>query len=340
MNQKGEVMKKFSDISIREILLEEGLYNSLEINYIDFNHNIEHVYDRNLNVETPEEVFEYSNDFSRLTKFLYDENTFNDYCPKCNSKVTFKSMITYPHKSGFSNQEIARYSKIDLDNLLDEDGMPPEFYEMKKKIEFLLGYERVLWIEKKVLCVHCKHEFRFYFLLEDRENDKSIIITKIGQSSSINDFLSYELDKYKSVLANYCYEYKRAVGLFSHGVGIGAFVYLRRIIEHLVHEKFKVHEDDIEVLEEDFMRLRFVDKIGIVKDHIPKTLVENKYIYAILSKGVHQLSEEECKSYFPVIRVGIELILDEEIAAKERSRKVKEFSEELNRINSKESHLI
>jgi len=43
-------------------------------------------------------------------------------------------------------------------------------------------------------------------------------------------------------------------------------------------------------------------------------------MYGILNKGVHDLTEEECLEYFPVLRNGIELILDDEI---QRVAKVK-----------------
>jgi hypothetical protein len=45
-------------------------------------------------------------------------------------------------------------------------------------------------------------------------------------------------------------------------------------------------------------------------------------MYGILSKGLHELSEDECKTYFPVLRTAIEIILDEKIALKERDAKL------------------
>ena len=38
-------------------------------------------------------------------------------------------------------------------------------------------------------------------------------------------------------------------------------------------------------------------------------LVKNTTIYGILSKGIHELSEEECRKYFPVVKQCIYQIL-------------------------------
>lgn len=64
------------------------------------------------------------------------------------------------------------------------------------------------------------------------------------------------------------------------------------------------------------------DKIMILKQHLPKFLVENRTLYGIMSVGVHTLSEAECLAAFPVVRVGIELILDEHLERHIRKTKL------------------
>ena len=69
------------------------------------------------------------------------------------------------------------------------------------------------------------------------------------------------------------------------------------------------------------MKARMDDKIQMVKDYLPEFLVENRTLYAILSKGIHDLSEDECLQYFETVKIGIEQILDEKIIAKEKADK-------------------
>ena len=109
-----------------------------------------------------------------------------------------------------------------------------------------------------------------------------------------------------------------AVWLAAEGIGIGSFVYFRRIIENLVFEKYAEHKESLEISECDFSRLKFDKKIETLKDYLPEALVKNKAIYGIVSKGIHELSEEECLDMFQPLLIGIELILDEEMCIRDR----------------------
>jgi len=49
-----------------------------------------------------------------------------------------------------------------------------------------------------------------------------------------------------------------------------------------------------------------------------------------LSKGLHELSEDECLKHFSVVRLGIELILDQKIEERERQKKLDKASKAIN----------
>lgn len=66
------------------------------------------------------------------------------------------------------------------------------------------------------------------------------------------------------------------------------------------------------------------DKIEMLTQHLPKFLVENRKLYGIMSVGVHTLSEADCLAAFPVVRVGIELMLDEQLEKYARQKKITE----------------
>jgi hypothetical protein len=72
------------------------------------------------------------------------------------------------------------------------------------------------------------HKLRFFVQIKDAK------IMKIGQYPSLADLQGVEIKKYRKTLGDAKYaEFNRAIGLSAHGVGIGAFVYLRRIFESL-----------------------------------------------------------------------------------------------------------
>ena len=116
----------------------------------------------------------------------------------------------------------------------------------------------------------------------------------------------------------------------SHDVGIGAFIYLRRIFENLIeaaHLKAKAEASWDEIAYE---KARMDEKIQFLKHLLPPFLVENRVLYKILSSGVHELSEQECLKAFPVVKLGIELILDDELERHKRERKIEEAKKALN----------
>lgn len=162
------------------------------------------------------------------------------------------------------------------------------------------------------------HRLSFFILITENG-----FIEKVGQNPSVADLNMHDVKKYSSVLSKeYFNELKKAIGLAAHGIGVGSFVYLRRIFESLIEEaKIEALNDD-SFDEQAFKTARMNDKIKMLSGHLPPFLVENHQLYGILSKGVHELSEQECLEAFPIVKVGIELILDEHIVEKQRKEKI------------------
>ncbi len=176
-----------------------------------------------------------------------------------------------------------------------------------------------------------EHRFRSYFRLD---GDKLI---KIGQYPSVADFQSPGLQKYKSVLGKDRHrELVRAVGLAAHGVGIGSFVYLRRVFESLIEDAHRGALTSISGFDdEEYQHSRVEEKILMLKVLLPPFLVENRAIYSILSVGVHSLTEEECLEHYGPMRVGIELILDQRLEQEKRQEKETEAKKAIAKIHQK-----
>lgn len=173
------------------------------------------------------------------------------------------------------------------------------------------------------------HNYVFYFYLQGRE------IEKIGQIPSLEDLAGADIEKYRKQLKGGSFgELSRATGLASHGIGIGAFVYLRRIFERLIEE----HRQQVEAADGaivDWARLRMDERIQALSGVLPPALVKHKAAYGILSKGLHELSEDECKLYFPVVRAAIIQMLEEDWILRERRAKEKELERQLQDISER-----
>lgn len=164
--------------------------------------------------------------------------------------------------------------------------------------------------------------------------DRSIM--KIGQYPTIADVHIGQIQDYKGVLSKEeLKEFTRAIGLAANGVGIGSFVYLRRIFENLIQSAYEQALKDDAIDKEQYARGRMNDKITLLRDYLPGTLVEIKDVYGILSKGIHELSEEECLQYFDAMKNGIELILDDKLEQKRKEQKRKATLESVSKIKEK-----
>ena len=177
----------------------------------------------------------------------------------------------------------------------------------------------------------------FHFLIRLDEMDDSKIISKVGQYPSVADIHIGQVHKYDAVLKKEkMREFTKAIGLAANGVGIGSFVYLRRVFEFLVFEAVeRAQKDDGDFNKELFDKSKMNEKIKMLAGYLPEFLVENYKIYGILSKGVHELSEDECKEYFTVLRESIEMILDEKLERFKKEKRKKEIRAALNTITKK-----
>ena len=148
-------------------------------------------------------------------------------------------------------------------------------------------------------------------------------IQKIGQTPSLADLNLFDAKQYASVLPPDLFkEFTKAIGLAAHGVGIGSFVYLRRIFESLIEKAHLEASKSPGWDEAEYIAKRMAERIEHLKALLPEFLVETRSLYSILSKGIHELTENECLKAFPAVKVGIELILDEELEKKRRLDKI------------------
>lgn len=168
-----------------------------------------------------------------------------------------------------------------------------------------------------------------YVLLTDSKS-----VMKIGQYPSIADLQFSDLEQYKKVLAKSdMRELKRAVGLYSQNIGVGAFVYLRRIVENLINQVIQDAIIENEFTENDFKGLKVHEKIKKLKNHLPAFLTDNSSIYGILSKGIHELSENECLEYFLVIEKSILLILQQREEERKKKETIRDLEKSLQKIS-------
>lgn len=104
----------------------------------------------------------------------------------------------------------------------------------------------------------------------------------------------------------------------NQGLGIGAFTYYRRVVENQknrilkeivkVSEKIGVPQDKIDTLQKAIKETQFSKALKMAKDVIPESLLINGQnpillLHRALSRGVHELSDEECLKLANTVRL-------------------------------------
>ncbi|MEW6617625.1 MAG: hypothetical protein AB1333_04395 [Patescibacteria group bacterium] len=188
-------------------------------------------------------------------------------------------------------------------------------FDWVKKTEEKISGNRYLISGFCIVTLTCKrknNDILRFFVYNDEFNRR---LMKVGQFPSIADLQFADIGKkYDKILSSQnLHDLKKAIGLMAHGAGAGSLVYLRRIFENIILDTYRNNKNTLDVKDEEFQRKRMDEKVNILKELLPSQLVEMKGIYGILSKGVHELSEKECLTYFPALKLSIILILDQKI---------------------------
>lgn len=162
-----------------------------------------------------------------------------------------------------------------------------------------------------------------------------VVMRKIGQYPSMADMQFFECIKYRRILKSHYHDYSLALGLFASGVGCGSFIYLRRVFEFLVERLHNECKREQEWNEDEYRKLDFNGKIQMIeafgKVIIPNELTQVRTkIYGVLSKGVHQSSDQECLEIFSYVKYALEIIMDEQLVQLEKETKLKELQKRIN----------
>ena len=187
------------------------------------------------------------------------------------------------------------------------------------------------FITISIKCVRTDERFVFYFYL----NVEKKTLIKCGQYPSLADLHISRIKEFDKVLSKEkLKEFTRAIGLAANGVGIGSFVYLRRIFEDLIEEAHVQANKEDGWNEEEYAKARMAEKIALLKKFLPEFLVENKDLYGILSIGIHSLTEEDCLAYFETVKLGIELILEEKAEKLEKKQRLELAKKQISNLKS------
>lgn len=266
-----------------DFLVSKGLYDAIEI--------------------TEDNIFE-------LADLVGGHVKIDIYCPKCGERRVF-SCETIPY-FGYDDHN----GEIEARPLEEEIISWQQIQNLNRTPPTDETEEPWTWTNKSMEDDTRILVFKFTCAMDNEHHLDYIVITdgnkfkKIGQYPSVADLSFPELKEYRKVMTKDDEkELKRAIGLYAAGIGVGSFVYLRRIFERIIVVASQKAITEGKIDETVFDKAHVDEKIKMLADYLPKALVNNTKFYGIVSKGIHELSEDECLEYFPVLQGFIMMIL-------------------------------
>lgn len=166
------------------------------------------------------------------------------------------------------------------------------------------------------LCSNCQNQAKTFALRTCRENSSNKgKMVKFGEKPTFGPPIPAKLLKLIGPDRDNFLKGRRCE---NQSLGVGAFVYYRRVVEHQknrifkeivkVSEKIGAPKEKIDTLNAAIVETQFTKALDMAKDAMPESLLINghnplKLLYRALSEGIHNLSDEGCLGYATSIRV-------------------------------------
>lgn len=171
------------------------------------------------------------------------------------------------------------------------------------------------------------HKYKMFVLVAKKGNIFSI--TKIGQYPSMIDIHGFDFDQYKKQLKTFdsYNDFKRAELCISDGFSAGAYTYLRRVFEKMLN-KYCIGA----TLEDNHTETKIKACKSSFDPRVHKLLPR---LYKILSKGIHELDDDESQDYYEYLRIIIVMQLEFVKENDNKEAQTEMLDKKLNEIISK-----
>lgn len=178
----------------------------------------------------------------------------------------------------------------------------------------------------RYICPTCRNNL-WYIFYYDRSKES---VVKLVQYPTLYDVTPDELKKYKKndlIDEESFNQIYKADTCASESYFIAAYTYMRRVYESLLVNIFTQNKEKTGISEEDFKKLRSDEKIAKIKPYLAIDDEIYKPLYALLSAGIHSLSEEECREDYTLLKSILLDIIAEQKARKEKEEKRKNIKD-------------
>lgn len=190
------------------------------------------------------------------------------------------------------------------------------FFRCTTQHDLVIPEDSFKYIYISYICSNCrKTEKTFSLAVKRDEKSESGVCYKFGELPNYGPPTPSKLIK---LIGPDRESFLKGRRCENQGLGIGAFVYYRRVVENQknrildeiikVSKKLNVNESIINVLENAKTETQFSKALKSVKDAMPQTLLINGHnpltlLHSALSDGLHDQSDEHCLEIAGSVRV-------------------------------------
>lgn len=255
----------------------------------------------------------------QISKLRLFSGTFDLYCPICKRHTPWSVVV--PNELA----TIVKYEKLSRAAPVNQSSG---------------GSIQMDWLQPFDLPMQCmrqSHIAKFYFSVTGG-GDVPVKLTKHGQYPSLRDFQLGDIAELEEAMTSaQRREYVQAITTAANGFSVAACVYYRRVFESLLVSASEEHMAEHSMADWPEFKIAKTDvRINLLSDRLPAFLSEHPEIYGLLSKGVHELTEEQCAAELPILRAAMELILKDRLnalrEAKQRAAVSKLIAQSVNRV--------
>lgn len=167
------------------------------------------------------------------------------------------------------------------------------------------------------LCSNCQKTVKSFSLASIANNGRN----ESGECFKFGEFPTYGppiASKLMKMIGPDRDEFLKGRRCENQGLGIGAFIYYRRVVENQkdrilgeiikVSTKLGASKENLQILQDAITETQFKKALNMVKDVIPESLLINGHnpitlLHSALSEGVHALSDEDCLELAGSVRI-------------------------------------
>lgn len=260
--------------------------------------------------------------YELLKALIEYQGPLKTYCKECRENSVFNEGIE--PKDSYSKHRGLLESLQEMEITGDTSGF---IIEKEKNT-----YSDKIYFKTFQCAANKEHLLLILFAIRDNK------IFKYGQYPSDIDLIQNMYYQFKKFIDDRILKELRTAWILScHNFSVASLIHIRRAFEFIM-EEFRNKKKGIAGWDDaKYETSHFDEKIELLKDVLPVKLTENKSTYKILSKGVHKLSEEECKEMYDVLNGIMNMILTELNSKREIEQTEIELKKKKAEIESKHS---